>query len=132
MALSRDEIMDKVREALVDALGVDEDEVIPTARISADLGAESIDFLDIVFRLEKAFNIKIPRGDLFPDNILTSEEFVQNGKLTEKGLAELKVRMPHADLSEFQKNPNVQDIADLFTVDMIVRFVEAKLGSASA
>jgi len=132
MALSRDEIMEKVREALVDALGVDEDEVIPTARIQADLGAESIDFLDIVFRLEKAFNIKIPRGDLFPDNILTSEEFVQNGKLTDKGLAELKTRMPYADLSQFEKNPNVQDVADLFTVDMIVRYVEAKLGAAGA
>ena len=130
MASSHDEIMEKVREALVDALGVDEDEVVPTARISADLGAESIDFLDIVFRLEKAFNIKIPRGDLFPDNILTSEEFVQNGKLTEKGLAELKSRMPHADLAEFEKNPNVQDIADLFTVEMIVRYVETKLGNA--
>jgi len=132
MASSHDEIMEKVREALVDALGVDEDEVVPTARISADLGAESIDFLDIVFRLEKAFNIKIPRGDLFPDNILTSEEFVQNGKLTEKGVAELKARMPHADLAEFEKNPNVQDIADLFTVEMIVRYVETKLGSAGA
>lgn len=132
MASSHDEIMEKVREALVDALGVDEGEVVPTARISADLGAESIDFLDIVFRLEKAFNIKIPRGDLFPDNILTSEEFVQNGKLTEKGLAELKARMPHADLAEFEKHPNVQDIADLFTVEMIVRYVETKMGSAGA
>ncbi|MCX5655631.1 MAG: acyl carrier protein [Planctomycetota bacterium] len=132
MALSRDEIMEKVREALVDALGVDEDEVIPTARIGADLGAESIDYLDIVFRLEKAFNIKIPRGDLFPDNILTSEEFVQNKKLTEKGLAELKARMPYADLTKFEQNPNVDDIADLFTVDMIVGYVEAKLSSAAA
>jgi len=132
MALSRDEIMEKVREALVDALGMDEDEVIPTARIGADLGAESIDYLDIVFRLEKAFNIKIPRGDLFPDNILTSEEFVQNKKLTEKGLAELKARMPYADLAKFEQNPNVDDIADLFTVDMIVRYVEAKLSSAAA
>ena len=132
MALSRDEIMEKVREALVDALGVDEDEVIPTARIQADLGAESIDFLDIVFRLEKAFNIKIPRGDLVPDNILTSEEFVENKKLTEKGLAELKARMPHADFSKFTQNPNVDDIADLFTVDMIVGYVEAKLSGAAA
>ncbi|KPJ70812.1 MAG: acyl carrier protein [Planctomycetes bacterium DG_20] len=99
MALSRDEIMEKVREALVDALGVDEDEVLPEARIGGDLGAESIDYLDIVFRLEKAFNIKIPRGDLFPDNILTSDEFVQDGKLTAKGLDELKARMPHADLA---------------------------------
>lgn len=130
MALSREAINEKVREALVDALGVDEEEVIATARIGADLGAESIDYLDIVFRLEKAFNIKIPRGDLFPDNILTSEEFVQSGKLTEKGLAELKTRMPYADLSQFEKNPNVQDIADLFTVDMIVRYVEAKLAAA--
>ena len=130
MASSRDEIMEKVREALVDALGVDEDEVIPTARIQTDLGAESIDFLDIVFRLEKAFGIKIPRGDLFPDNIAASEEFVQNGKLTPKGLAELKARMPYADLAQFEKNPNVQDIADLFTVDMIVGYVEAKLSSA--
>lgn len=130
MALSSDEIMEKVREALVNALGVDEDEVIPTARIGPDLGAESIDYLDIVFRLEKAFNIKIPRGDLFPDNILTSEEFVQDGKLTPRGLEELGTRMPHADLTEFEKNPNVQDIADLFTVDMIVNYVESKLGAA--
>jgi len=132
MALSREEIMVKVREALVDALGVDEDEVVPAARIGADLGAESIDYLDIVFRLEKAFNIKIPRGDLFPDNILTSEEFVQNKKLTEKGLAELKARMPFADLSKFEQNPNVDDIADLFTVNMIVSYVEAKLAAAAA
>jgi len=127
MALSRDEIMEKVREALVDALGVDEDEVTPEARIGGDLGAESIDYLDIVFRLEKAFNIKIPRGDLFPDNILQSDEFVQDGKLTDRGLAELKSRLPHADLSEFEKNPNVDDIADLFTVDMIVRYIESKV-----
>jgi len=132
MALSRDEITEKVREALVDALGVDEGEVVATARIGADLGAESIDYLDIVFRLEKAFNIKIPRGDLFPDNVLTSEEFVQNGKLTDRGLAELKARMPYADLAQFEKNPNVQDIADLFTVEMIVRYVEGKLGGAGA
>ena len=129
MALTRDEIMEKVREALVDALGVDEDEVAPEARIGGDLGAESIDYLDIVFRLEKAFNIKIPRGDLFPDNILQSEEFVQDGKLTEKGLEELKARLPHADLSEFEKDPKVDDIADLFTVDMIVRYIETKLGN---
>ena len=128
MALSRDEITEKVREAMVDALGVDEDEVTPEARIGGDLGAESIDFLDIVFRLEKAFSIKIPRGDLFPDNILTSDEYVQDGKLTAKGIEELKARMPYADLQEFEKNPTVQDITDLFTVDMIVGYVEAKLG----
>jgi len=132
MPVSRDEIMDKVRQALVDALGVDEDEVIPTARIGADLGAESIDYLDIVFRLEKAFNIKIPRGDLFPDGVLTTEEFVQQGAFTPRGLEELKARMPYADLGPLLEDPKVQNLADVFTVDMIVRFVEARLSGAEA
>ena len=69
MSLSRDEIYNKVQGVLVDALGVDEDEVTPTATLSGDLGAESIDYLDIVFRLEKNFGIKIPRGELFPENL---------------------------------------------------------------
>ena len=78
---SRDEIFEKVRAALVDALGVDEDEVSPAATMVGDLGAESIDFLDIVFRLEKAFGIKIPRGELFPEDVLSSTEYVADGKL---------------------------------------------------
>jgi acyl carrier protein len=75
---SRDEIFEKVRTALVDALGVDDDEVTSSATMVGDLGAESIDFLDIVFRLEKAFGIKIPRGELFPEDVLSSSEFVTN------------------------------------------------------
>ena len=67
--MSRDEILEKVTETLVDALGVDDDEVTSEATLVDDLGAESIDFLDIVFRLEKNFSIKIPRGELFPENL---------------------------------------------------------------
>ena len=96
---TRDEIFDKVRSALVDALGVDEDDVTPNATMVGDLGAESIDFLDIVFRLEKAFNIKISRGELFPEDVLSSSEFVADGKVTPAGIAALKARMPFADLS---------------------------------
>ena len=114
-------------EALVDALGVDEDEVTPEAKISTDLGAESIDFLDITFRLEKAFDIKIPRGELVPENVLNDPQYVQNGKLTDRGLAELKQRMTHADLSEFEKDPDVGKIMDLFTVQVIVNYVTSKL-----
>src|SRR5438094_9966772 len=75
MALSRDEIYQKVKDVLVDALGVDDDEVTPEATLRGDLGAESIDFLDIVFRLEKAFTtdpakpFKIPRGELFTEDM---------------------------------------------------------------
>jgi acyl carrier protein len=123
----KDEIFGKVKECLVEALGVEEDEVKPEASLTGDLGAESIDFLDIVFRLEKAFNIKIPRGDLFPENILSSPEFVKDGKLTPQGVEELKHRMPHANLSEFEKSPNVAELPNLFTVKMIVKYVEEKV-----
>lgn len=123
----KDDIFGKVKECLVEALGVEEDDVQLNASLTGDLGAESIDFLDIVFRLEKAFNIKIPRGDLFPENILASPEFVKEGKLTPQGVEELKRRMPHADLSEFEKSPNVAELPNLFTVNMIVKYVEEKV-----
>ena len=128
MAMSRDEIFEKVQEVLVDALGLDDDEVTGDATLMGDLGAESIDFLDIVFRLEKAFDIKVPREELFPaEAVLNNPEFVSNGKLTDKGLAELKDKMPHTDLTEFEKDPDVNKIADLFTVDAIVNFIETKV-----
>ena len=74
---TKDEVFQKVQSALVDALGVDEEEVTATATMVGDLGAESIDFLDIVFRLEKAFSIEIPRSELFPEDILTNAEYVK-------------------------------------------------------
>ena len=90
MALSQDEIFEKVQEGLVEALGVDDDEVTAEATLVGDLGAESIDFLDIVFKLEKAFDIQIPREELSPEDILTDSNFVQDGVVTADGIAELK------------------------------------------
>jgi len=131
MAVSRDEIVQKVREVMVDALGVDDDEVTMEARLMGDLGAESIDFLDIVFRLEKAFSIKIPREELFPaENLMTNSEFIHNGKLTDKGLAELREKMPHTDLSQFEKNPDINKLGDLFTVGAIVSYLSSKLNAS--
>ncbi|MHC4582030.1 MAG: acyl carrier protein [Planctomycetota bacterium] len=131
MAMSRDEIFEKVQEVMVDALGVDDDEVTLEATLMGDLGAESIDFLDIVFRLEKVFSIKIPREELFPaEDLMNNSEFIHNGKLTEKGLAELRDKMPHTDLSEFEKDPDINKMGDLFTVNAIVNYVENKLNAA--
>lgn len=131
MAISRDEILQQVREVLIDALGVDDDEVTIESTLMGDLGAESIDFLDIVFRLEKAFGIKIPREELFPaESLMNNSEFVQNGKLTEKGLAELREKMAHTDLTEFEKDPDINKLADLFTVGAIINYVENKLNAA--
>jgi acyl carrier protein len=127
MGATKEEVYGKVRGALVEALGVDEEEVTPGARLVGDLGAESIDFLDIVFRLEKAFDIKIPRGELFPEDILTNAQFVQNGKVTAEGLKQLEARMPFADLSNFSANPVVQDFGNLLTVQDMCRYVETKV-----
>lgn len=125
---TRDEIFEKVRTTLVDALGVDEEEVSDSSRLSADLGAESIDLLDIVFRLEKAFNIKIPRGELFPENFAAADtSLVADGVVTAKGLDELRARMPHANVDAFAADPKVENIQELFTVNMIVNFLETKL-----
>jgi acyl carrier protein len=124
---TKEEIFQKVQTALVEALGVDEEEVTHEATLVGDLGAESIDFLDIVFRLEKAFEIKIPRGELFPEDVLTNSTYVADGKVTEAGLAELRKRMPFANLDEFARNPNVQDFANLLTVADMCRFVETKV-----
>ena len=130
MALSRDEIYKKVQGVMVDALGVDEEEVTPQAKLSADLGAESIDYLDIVFRLEKAFAIKIPRGELFPEDLQAMQndpKFVQDGKITPDGMAELKKRMPYTDFAEFEKDPKVDKAQDLLTVDTVTNYIAAKL-----
>ena len=125
---SQEEIFDSVREVLVDALGVDDDEVTPEATLIGDLGAESIDFLDIVFRLEKTFDIKIPRGELFPENLASAEAgFIKDGKVTEAGISELRSRMPHADVDKLAANPKVENIPDLFTVDMICKFIGSKI-----
>ncbi len=126
---SEQEVFEKIRSALVDALGVDDDEVTPEATLVGDLGAESIDFLDIVFRLEKSFDIEIPRAELFPEDILTNAEYVQDGKVTSDGVAELKKRMPFADLSGFESNPLVQEFGNLLTVNDMVRYVCSKVGA---
>ncbi len=127
MPMSRDEVFAKVKDVLTTALAVDDDEVTPQAKLSEDLGAESIDYLDIQFQLEKAFGIKIPKGELTPENIFSNPEFVQNNKMTPKGLAELRLRMPFADLSTFEADPDINNFRDVFTVDTLVSYVMTKV-----
>src|SRR5438093_989112 len=132
MAMSRDEIYSKVQAVLVDALGVDEDEVKPDAVIRDDLGAESIDFLDIMFRLEKAFGIKIPRGEMIPENLQNDPNIVKDGVVTPAGIAMLKEKMPHSDFSAFEQDPKLDNMSKLFTVNAIVNYVQSKLEQPTA
>jgi acyl carrier protein len=127
---SQAEIYEKVSATLVDALNVEQEEIKLTSTLQGDLGAESIDFLDIVFRLEREFGIKIPRNELFPESIFQGDpDFVHNGKVTQKGLDELRQKMPFADISRFEKNPELSAISDLFTVEMITKYIEGKLNA---
>jgi acyl carrier protein len=124
---SHDEVFAKVQEALVDALGVDEEDVTPEATIQGDLDAESIDYLDIVFRLEKAFDIKIDKDELMPQDLLTDPKYVADGKLNAEGLAQLKARMPFANLTKFEADPQVIKLGEQLTVGDMVRYVESKI-----
>jgi acyl carrier protein len=132
MAMSRDEIFERVRAVLEEALGADADEITLAASLTADLEAESIDFLDIVFRLEKTFTtddrpFKISQGELFPENLMENPEWVQEGRFTDAGMDMLRERMPHVDFSGFEEDRDVNKVAELITVGSIVTFVERKL-----
>ena len=126
--MTREDVFDKVRKVLVDALGVDDEDVTPQATLNADLGAESIDYLDIAFRLEKVFGIKIEQAELTQDEVLNDPEYVQDGKVTDRGMDGLRQRLPHADLDTFDQSRNVSDFMNIFTVDVLVKFVQSKVG----
>jgi len=119
----------RVKKVLVHTLKVDDKEVTPSAKLSADLNAESIDYLDITFQLEKAFGIKTIKSELFMENLFTNPEFIQNGKMTPKGLAELRTRMPFAsdELAIFETDPDINNFRNIFTVNVLVNFVCTKL-----
>jgi acyl carrier protein len=122
------DIYTRVARVLAESLNADEEDVTPGATLQGDLGAESIDFLDIVFRLEQEFDIRIPPDELFPESILAgNSEFVQDGCVTDQGLAELRSCMPHADLSGFEGDRRLSAVPDLFTVGLVSSYVAWKL-----
>ena len=118
----------KVTNVLVEVLVVDEDDVTPTAALQRDLGADSLDLLEIMSLLEREFSIQIPRGEVFPGLIFRiGSEWVQDGKLTDKGLAELRARLPYADLSSFEVDRRLSAVPDLFTAGLLGAYVGWKL-----
>jgi acyl carrier protein len=127
-----EEIYGKVARVLAESLNVDEDDLTPTATLQGDLGAESIDFLDIVFRLEREFGIKVPRGELFPESVFQGDpDFVREGRVTDQGMDELRSRMPYADLGVFDRDRHLTAVPDLFTVGLVARYVTWKLGQSA-
>jgi len=130
--MSSDEIFAKVRDVLVESLSVDEDEVKPSALLRGDLGAESIDFLDINFQLEKAFGFKSSQGELVPEAQLKDPANVVDGRVTPAGIQLLKDYMPGSDFSKFELDPQVRNVTYVVTVETLVKFVEQKLAKQPA
>ncbi|MHC4338705.1 MAG: acyl carrier protein [Planctomycetota bacterium] len=127
--MEEQEIIEKVRKCVATALGLDEDEVELENVLSRDLEAESIDYLDITFQLEKTFGITIQKDELFPQKIFQDEAYVKEGVVTDLGMSFLEEKLPFADLTEFRKDPQVANVPDLFTVQLLVSYVQTKLAA---
>ena len=130
------EIYDKVADAIAEALDVEKDEATPDAILMDDLGAESIDFLDIIFRIENAFNIKIPRGgmqkDILESDGVKEEELISAGALTALGIEKLKKYMPEINPDKITEGFKADDIPTLFTVQTFVNIVKKILNEGDA
>ncbi len=131
--MNLEHVYPKVREIVADVLVIEADDIAPTSRLIADLGAESIDFLDLVFQLEKEFNIKIPRGQLEKNarGDLAEHEFEKNGVLTEQGLIALKNYLNEVPDDQFKSNMKVNEIPLLFTVETFCKLVIGALQAQS-
>jgi acyl carrier protein len=128
--ITRDEIMavfPTVAETMADALGCDVDDIKLDVSLIEGLDAESIDFLDMVFRLERAFKIKIPRGKIVENarGALSEAEFEQNGIVTDAGLAQLKAYLTEVPAERFRTPMKVKDIPRLFTPETFCKLVVA-------
>ena len=127
--MEEQEIISKVRKCVATALGRDEDEVQLESVLSRDLEAESIDYLDITFQLEREFGISIQKDELFPQKIFQDESLVKDGVVTEKGLEYLQEKMPYVELDSFREDPKVTKVPELFTVNLLVNFVKSKVAA---
>jgi len=120
-----DAVYPKVAETMADALGCDVEDIKPKVSLIEGLDAESIDFLDMVFRLERAFKIKIPRGKIVENarGDLPESEFEDKGIVTEKGLAQLREYLSEVPAERFKTPLKAADIPRLFTPETFCKLV---------
>jgi len=118
-------IYPRVKVIVADVLAIDESEVEPSGSLINDYGGESIDFLDLVYRLEREFKVKIPRGQIEKEarGALEDEAFAENGKLTEQGMVQLKEYLAEVPAERFKDGMSVAAIPTLFTVETFCRLV---------
>lgn len=128
IAVTQDEIdavFPTVSATMADALGCDVEDIQPDVSLIEGLDAESIDFLDMVFRLERAFKIKIPRGKVVENarGTLTEAEFEHKGIVTDIGLAQLRAYLSEVPADRFKSPMKVANIPRLFTPETFCKLV---------
>lgn len=131
MAIPQDEALSITQEAVVGALGLDDDEATPESTLLDDLGAESIDLLDMLFRIERKTGTKIQASDLaeYVQGGIPDEEFGDaNGIVTATGLAHLKTVMPQIDADALSGNLEAEKVITLFTVENLASLVAQRVG----
>jgi acyl carrier protein len=120
-----------VKEAIVEALALDEDEVTPEATLMEDLGAESIDLLDILFRIERGTGVKVQASELgeYIQGGIPDEEFSdESGMISDKGLEHLKTVMPQLDPEEWRGKLEAEEVINHFTVQNLIDMVALRAG----
>jgi acyl carrier protein len=119
------EVFPKIAAIIADALPCDLQKVTLEASLIDDLGAQSIDFLDIVFRIERAFKVKIPRGKIIEQarGDLSAAEFEQRGVVSDAGLTRLKSFLSEVPPGRFASPLKVADIPRLFTTETFCKMV---------
>lgn len=127
--MTQQEINQRVNAVVASALGLDDDEITATSHLINDLGAESIDFLDITFRLEREFGVKIPRDELFPETVFRENpEYIKDGTITDEGINKLREALPYAnEFENVEEKRTVDSVKQLFTVGLIYNYIDWKL-----
>jgi acyl carrier protein len=127
--MNQKEINERVNNVVLQTLNVESDEITESAHLINDLGAESIDLLDMTFRLEREFGIKIPRDELFPETVFRENpEYIKDGKITDEGVKRLREALPYAnDFENVEEKRTVDSVKELFTVGLIYNYIDWKL-----
>lgn len=132
LASRHDELYTHVLACVADVLAIDSAKISPKASLIDDLGAESLDFLDLLFRLETEFKVKIPRDGIrviAQDGL--AEGFEQAGVLTPAALERLKILMPEVDAAKLAPGVKAHQLPNLFTVETFVRLVAWRLAEST-
>lgn len=112
--------MESLREIVSDCLGCEPDSVVPNANFFHDLEGESIDVLDLTFRCEKRFGVRLPLQAMIERDLW---EFDANGRLSANSHARLKTLLPNLDLASLVNRPDGFNPRDILTIDTIATLI---------